>query len=143
MSKLQQTDINFDGVARGINSLDPINNQDLVTKAYFEALRYRVDLAQATTLNTFASIALCGRTSAITSAPSVGFTSTGTTATQAHTHDTASQAHTHGVVTSTGTTATQAHTHTVTSTGTSGSTLSATQDFRPKYINCKFICRIK
>jgi hypothetical protein len=54
--KLLNADIDFDNVARGINSLDPINNQDLVTKAYFEGLRYRVSAAQATTLNTYGNI---------------------------------------------------------------------------------------
>jgi hypothetical protein len=50
-------DIDFDGVGRVINSAEPINPQDLVTKNYFEGLRYRKTATQSRTQTSFAAVA--------------------------------------------------------------------------------------
>jgi hypothetical protein len=79
-----------------------------------------VDIAFPGGAATCTAIKLFGTTAGIYSAPSVGFTSTGTTASQAHDHTTYTQSAT-----------------------TTSTVLSATQDIRPNYISAVYVMRIK
>lgn len=56
MSKRLLVDLDFDGVARTINALDPINDQDYVTVNWFKSLIKRMTISQATTSITFANL---------------------------------------------------------------------------------------